>query len=257
MKKDTFYKVDDRRDLIIPGNKDASVQFAIEHFIVTAQNAIKSHGRFVVALSGGSTPKSIYKALVSEDKSKEINWSKVHLFWGDERPVPPEHEESNYHMAMEAGLGRLPIPTDQIHRMKAEADIENNAAEYEKKIRQTLGKNKGFDLVMLGMGDDGHTASLFPDTKALHEEKKWVVSNEVPQKNTIRMTLTFPCINSAMNIAVYVLGPSKKDMLAKILLHKEKNIDLPSSLIGTKEHKALWIADEDAAELLFHRFGLE
>ncbi len=257
MKKDTLYTVDERRDLMIPGDSNTTRNFATEHFIICAQNAIKSHGSFIVALSGGSTPYAIYQALCQEKLAKEINWSKVHLFWGDERSVPPDHEESNFKMAMDAGLGSLPIPKKQIHRMIAESDIERHALEYEQEIHETVGKNRGFDLVMLGMGEDGHTASLFPHTQALSEQEKWVVANAVPQKNTKRMTITFPCINAATNIAVYVLGQSKKQMLTKILKNKEKNIDLPVTIAGTKDHKALWIADKDAAETLLQHYGLE
>ena len=237
--------VDQRRHLIIPGNYEVTIAFCCDHFCKLAKNAIDTHGAFFVALSGGSTPKTIFERLTTEPYAQKIDWSKVHLFWGDERSVPPDHEESNYRMAMKAGLEKMPIPKEQIHRMHAEKEIEKNALEYEKTILQVLGKHP-FDMIMLGMGEDGHTASLFPETKALYEKEHLVVANEVPQKNTWRMTLTFDCINQAQNAVFYVLGAGKKEMLARVLSAGEK---FPSQRIGTKEHPALWIADEAAAAL--------
>lgn len=237
------HSLDERRDLIVPGDHNATVKFCIEHFIGIARKAIADHGHFFVALSGGSTPKTIYEHLTRAPYQAQIDWSKVHLFWSDERSVPPDRPESNYHMAMEAGLKLMPIPPTQIHRMRAEDNIHKHAEEYEQIIRETL-KGKPFDLVMLGMGDDGHTASLFPDTEGLKSHGRLVIANYIPQHQTWRMTLTFDCINQASNIAIYVLGASKKEMLAKVLSSSDV---YPSQKVGTKEHKALWIADEAAA----------
>lgn len=236
-------KWDDRRDLAVPGNHDETLTYALEHFISAGKGAIEDHGTFYVALSGGSTPKAIYQALASEKYRDKLDWNHVHLFWGDERSAAPDSADSNYRMAMDSGMGKLPIPKNQIHRMVAETDIENNAAEYEKIIRSM---NRPFDLIMLGMGDDGHTASLFPKTKALEESKRLIVANFVPQKDTWRMTMTYPCINAATHIAIYVLGKSKASMLRKVL--KDESSQFPSANIGTSDHKALWIADIDAAK---------
>ncbi|MBP9841821.1 MAG: 6-phosphogluconolactonase [Simkaniaceae bacterium] len=220
--------------LVVPGDKHTTLQFAVEHWIHSAQTAIEEHGAFYVALSGGSTPKAIYEAL---SKRTDLDWSKVYLFWSDERSVPPTDPESNYHMAMEAGLKTLPIL--HIFRMDPGAPPEN----YEITIRRMLG-NHPFDLIMLGMGPDGHTASLFPDTEALKEEKKWVVKNHVPQKHTDRITMTFPCLNRAKQTVFYVIGPDKKEKLTEIL---SGTTHYPASLVGTPTHPALWIADKEAA----------
>ena len=240
---------EEKRRLIVPGDYATTLAFCVQHWLQTASEAIRKYGSFAVALSGGSTPKAIYESLTLPHHQKSLDWSKVWLFWSDERAAPPTHPDSNFHMAMEAGFGKLPIPHAQIFRMHAEVEIEKNAKDYEETIKKTL-KGRPFDLIMLGMGDDGHTASLFPHTTALKVTDRLVVANEVPQKNTWRMTMTFPCINAASNIAIYVLGASKKERLAEIF-HAEEDVErLPSQGVGIKERPALWIADLDAAALL-------
>jgi 6-phosphogluconolactonase len=236
---------DERRDAVIPGSKEKTIQFSIEHFISLAKKSIADHGFFSVALSGGSTPKAIYQGLCQQNYKDQVDWEKVLLFWGDERAVPPDHPDSNYKMAMDAGFNKLPIPPDQIYRMKAETDIEHNALEYEKIIEKTL-PNGIFDFVMLGMGDDGHTASLFPKTHGLHSANRLVVANFVPKMDAWRMTLTFRCINHAHNIAIYVIGKSKADMLERVLSDGYDPDNLPVQRVGTSTHKALWIADNEA-----------
>lgn len=233
---------EERRSLIVPGDQATTLAFCVDHWLKTAKTAIQKHGHFAVALSGGTTPHAIYRALA--ERKRELDWNKVFLFWSDERAVPPDHPESNYQMAMQAGLNGLGIPTTQIFRMNAEGEAE----EYEKTIK-TLLKDRPFDLVMLGMGEDGHTASLFPGTAALTIQDRLVARNYVPQKKSWRMTLTFPCINSAKNITIYVLGKNKQEMLFKVF-RDEKSKDLPVQKVGTVEHPALWIADQDAAGLL-------
>jgi 6-phosphogluconolactonase len=234
---------DERRELIVPGDDTHTLTFCVDQFVTLCAAAIRDHGHFFVALSGGSTPKAIFQRLTTAPYASKIDWSKVVLFWSDERSSPPEDPESNYHMAMEAGFKRVPIPASQIHRMRAETDIEKHAEEYELLIKQIVG-NRGFDLVMLGMGEDGHTASLFPDTKALHTKNRLVVANWVPQKNTWRMTMTFDAIHQSKHIVFYVLGAGKKEMLAKVLA---KDAPYPASHIGTPTHPAQWIADSAAA----------
>lgn len=234
---------DDRRDYIIAGNAQETIAFSVEHWIHSAERAIQQRGRFTVALSGGSTPKAIYEQLI---KAK-LDWSKIWLFWSDERAVPPDHPESNYHMAM-TFFNQVPIPKAQIFRMVAEKDLEKNARSYEETIRSILDKHL-FDLVMLGIGEDGHTASLFPHTKALHETHHLVTANEIPDKKTSRMTLTFPCINQSAHTAIYALGASKHIIVPKTL-DAAIDSEFPASRIGTPEHKALWILDTDSAKLL-------
>jgi len=231
--------------LIIPGDYDATLHYAVEHFITLCRTAIQDHGAFYVALSGGSTPKAIYELLCQPAYRDEIEWEKVYLFWSDERSVPPDHPDSNHHMAMKAGLAQMNIPPHHIHRMIAETGIEKNAHAYEKTIRKVL-EERVFDLVMLGMGEDGHTASLFPGTKAL-QATGMVASNFIPEKNTWRMTLTFDCINAASNTVFYVMGSSKKEMLAQVF--STPSI-LPCQKVGTIDNPALWIVDEAAGSAI-------
>lgn len=235
--------IDPRRKLVVPGDYNVTLAFCADHFSKAAQAAIKDHGGFFVALSGGSTPKAIFERLSSPPYNREIPWSKVHLFWSDERAVSPESDESNYHMAMQAGLKNLPIPKEQIHRMCAEVNIEENARSYEMTMKREL-KGNPFDLIMLGMGEDGHTASLFPGTQGLEEDERLVTPNFIPDKNSWRMSLTFPCLNTAHATVFYVLGASKRGMLQKVL---QSGNQFPAQRVGTKERPALWIADEAAA----------
>ena len=236
--------IDDRRKVVVPGNEAETIIYAAEHFIKCAKNAIEAHGTFFVALSGGSTPKQIFQKLALDYKNA-IDWKKVYLFWSDERAVPANHPDSNYKMAMDAGFSKLPVDPTHIFRMKGEGDINLHAAEYESIIIKTLGL-RHFDLIMLGIGEDGHTASLFPGTKGLSIKDKLVIANEIPQKKTWRMTFTFPIINSAHNITFYALGKNKQEILKKILTTDS----FPSSHIGTEIHPALWILDREAAKLL-------
>jgi len=241
---------DDRRELLIPGDQNATLDVCIRHFISACREAVEDHGQFYVALAGGSTPKALYEHISASPYKEQIPWDKIWLFWGDERSVPPEDEESNYKMALEAGLGNMPIPKSQILRMKAEESIEENALEYEKQLQKIL-NGRPLDLVILGMGEDGHTASLFPQTEALNAQDRLAVANFVPQKNTWRMTLTYEAINGAKNIAIYVLGAGKKHTLVEVLKSEDQFDRYPIQKIGTKERPALWIIDEAAAaELL-------
>jgi 6-phosphogluconolactonase len=242
MKKKT---IDDKHELAVPGDKQETLNFCAEHWIACAKKAIEAHGSFFVALSGGSTPKALIELLTTKFKD-DIAWESVHLFWSDERSVPPSDKDSNYHMAMEAGLKNMPIKPENINRMMAEKNTEQNANEYQKLIEKAL-LGRPFDLMMLGMGDDGHTASLFPGTAGLTITDKMVIANEVPQKKTTRMTMTFSRINHSDEIAIYVLGANKQEMLKKVLIEKG---DFPSARVGSTAHKALWIADTSAAKHL-------
>lgn len=242
---------DERRDIVIPGDFDASLSFCIEHFLDIANESITSHGHFAVALSGGSTPNSIFKRLALPEYQSRLDWSCVWLFWSDERSVSPEHSDSNYGMAMTSGLAALPIPPENIFRMHAEENIEENAKAYEALLRTKL-SSQSFDLVMLGMGEDGHTASLFPQTHGLHVEDRLVIANYIPQKHTWRMTLTFDCINGARNIALYIFGKNKAETVKKVLTSSYNPDLLPAQRIGLSIHKALWILDKDASRALLN-----
>jgi 6-phosphogluconolactonase len=240
-----IHHLDHRRDIIIPGSAQQTLKFCVDHFLDAYEQAVGHHGKFFVALSGGSTPKAIFKELTTSPNKEKIDWSRVYLFFSDERSVGPTDPDSNYHMAMESGFSQVPIPKANIHRMQAENDVEKNALLYEKMVQEIAGGH--LDYTMLGMGEDGHTASLFPSTKALHEDKRLVVENFVPQKNTWRITFTYPCINRSKHIVIYVLGASKKQMLKTVLTEEKDFILHPIVNIGTKTHKALWICDTDAS----------
>lgn len=252
--KSNIRAFDARRDIIIPGSAQETITFCAKQFIQIGQQAIQDHDFFAVALSGGSTPNAIFKELTSPQYRDQLNWSKVYCFWSDERSIPPNHPESNYHMAMQSGLSALPIPKEHIFRMEAEKDIEENAHKYEELFFKLV-PSKQFDLLMLGMGEDGHTASLFPLTHGLHTKDKFIIGNYVPQKHTWRMSATYACIHSARVICIYVIGKNKAEMAAKALLGAYDPDNLPVQRVGTPTHKAIWILDQDAASKLIHDFS--
>jgi 6-phosphogluconolactonase len=236
---------DERRDIALPGNTEASIRFSAEHFITIGKRAINERGQFNVALSGGSTPKAIYKSFLENNFRNDIDWDRLFLFWSDERAAPPDHKDSNYKMAMDEAFATLPVPANHIFRMKAEQNIEAHALEYENIIKERF--EAVFDLVMLGIGEDGHTASLFPYTHGLHSGPRLVVANFIPEMNTWRMTLTASCINQARNIAIYSLGKKKSSILKTVLYGDYLPDRYPVQQIGTPSNKALFIADDDAA----------
>lgn len=234
--------IDKRREIIYPGDREQTIAFCAAQFISLAQEAIQKQGYFAVALSGGSTPQAIFQLLAKPPYRNQLDWTHVWLFWGDERCVPKDHPDSNYHMAMEAGFKTLPLLPEHIFPMPTEGDLQADALAYEQLIISKLPK-RAFDLVMLGMGEDGHTASLFPHTQGLHVEDRLVIANFIPNKNVWRMTLTFPCINAAEHIVIYVLGSSKEGMLKRVLSKPYEPDLLPAQRLGTIQHKALWIKD--------------
>ena len=239
--------IDDRRDLIKGEDKFHTVQLCVLHFIQTANQAISERDAFHVALSGGSTPKAIFQSLTDETNRNQIDWTKVYLWWSDERSVDGEDENSNYRMAMEAGFSELAIPKDQIFRMKGEGDIEEHAKEYEELVKHHV-SDETFDLVMLGMGEDGHTASLFPETHALDSDGRLVVANFVPKLNTWRMTFTFKLINAAREAVVYVIGENKAEVLSKIIKGDHSLDQFPLQGVGTPSNKALILTDNAAGK---------
>ena len=241
--------IDDKRDLIKGEDKFHTIQLCVHQFIQSATQAISERNAFHVALSGGSTPKAIFQSLADETNREKIDWSKVYLWWSDERSVDGSHEDSNYRMALEAGFSTLPIPEDQIFRMVGEGDIEAHALDYENLIQKFIPECK-FDLIMLGMGEDGHTASLFPETHALHSDGRLVVANFVPKLNTWRMTFTYKLINQAHHVVIYVLGESKASMLNRILKGDYTPDQLPLQRVGTPSNKAIFITDQSAAKNL-------
>lgn len=241
-----FYSIDARRRLVVPGHKEKTITFMTEHWVALAQQAITEKGAFYVALSGGSTPKAIFEKL-KNDYASAIDWNQVHLFFSDERAASPDDPDSNYHMAMTHGFASLNLLKSQIHRMVAEKELEKHALEYEELIKKIV-PNCQFDLVMLGMGEDGHTASLFPQSQGLHVENRLVIANYIPSKKCHRMTMTFPCINRSKQTVFYVLGASKSEMVKKVLTPHFTHQDFPATLVGSEAYPALWILDHEATK---------
>lgn len=242
-------RIDERRMLYIANSRSQAEAFAIGYFVAAAKSAIAQRGAFYVAISGGSTPNAIYSKLAEATYSKSVDWSKVHLFWSDERCVPATHPDSNYHTSMLAGLEKLPIPPQQVHRMHGDEEPAAACAAYETEINATV-PGAIFDLIMLGMGDDGHVASLFPGTKALEVTDRLVAANEVKAKDSWRLTLTIPCIQLCRQAMIYVIGNAKAAMLKRVMGKAEGAAQLPAQLVGSKEHPALWVTDAEAAQLL-------
>ena len=236
-----------QRKIIVAANP---VETAAALFSSTALDAIGRRGRFITALSGGSTPKKLFERLTESPYREAIDWRKVIFLWGDERSVPPSHPDSNFAMANNALLAPLGIPSANIYRMEAErADLEKAAGEYEVRLRGMFleGDSGGrIDLVLLGMGTDGHTASLFPGTNALSETTKWVVANEVPQLKTWRMTLTYPVINAARKVIFLVTGGDKAAILMEVLTGPPDAGRLPSQAVLTSQGETIWVLDEAA-----------
>jgi 6-phosphogluconolactonase len=226
---------------------------AAELFASAANAAVEARGVARIAVSGGTTPKVMFALLA--DKSAQyfarVPWQKLHLFWVDERCVPPTDPESNYRMTNEAMLSKVPLPAAQIHRMEGELDPQVAASRYEAEIRAEFGDRQPvFDLVLLGMGDDGHTASLFPHTQALYEMVRLVVANHVPQKETWRVTLTWPVINRGREVAFLIEGAGKAQVLDDVLLGAYDPEAKPSQLIRPESGKLTFLLDAAAAAKL-------
>lgn len=229
---------------------------AADEFIVQAQNGITARGVFHVALSGGSTPKGLFTLLAKGDTLPQtIPWSQIQIWWSDERHVPPDHPDSNYKMAYEILLARAPIPPENIHRVRAELpDASHAARAYEQELRAVFDLAPPafpiFDLILLGMGPDAHTASLFPGTKALNETTRLVVPNWVGKFFTWRITFTAPLINSARTVMFLVAGGDKALPLKGVLEGPHEPEQMPAQLIQPTDGKLIWLLDAQAAAQL-------
>ena len=216
-----------------------------------ADSAIGQTGRFSIALSGGSTPKTLFQLLAAEYKEK-IDWANTYIFWGDERCVPPDDTDSNYKMAHETLLDHVPLPAANIYRIKGELPPEDGAMQYEETLRVYFQNQlPRLDLILLGMGDDGHTASLFPGTDALNERQRWVIPNHVTTaKQTWRITFTVPVINNAANVMFLVAGSGKAERLKQVVQGAYAPNKLPSQIIKPTNGNLIWAVDHAAASLL-------
>ena len=222
---------------------------AAARFAELARESIDARGRFAVALSGGSTPRRVYELLASAEFREGIDWPNVHVFFGDERMVPPDSSESNYRMASEALLARVPLPRENVHRIEGVGDAGSNASAYESELRGLFGDVEWprLDQVLLGMGDDGHTASLFPNTAALEEARLWVAPNWVERLGAWRVTLTVPVINAARCVTFLVAGAGKAARLREVLNGDRDPARLPAQLIRPSGGILEWFVDRAAA----------
>lgn len=224
----------------------ALVEEAADRIASAARAALGDHEFFSVALSGGSTPEPVYRRLTEEPYRSAIEWGRVRVYFGDERCVPPDSDQSNYHMAMGAMLSRVPIPPENVFRMRGEIDPNEAAIEYGKLLKEHFGDG-GLDMILLGMGDDGHTASLFPGTEALNETRHRCVANFVAKMNTWRITMTAPFINRADRVMFLVSGAGKAHRVTEVLEGPREPERLPSQLIHPVNGRLTWLLDSAAA----------
>lgn len=237
------------REIIICRDNDELSRKAAEQFVALARQASAARGRFSVALSGGSTPKALYSLLATGEFGERLAWRQIHFFWGDERCVPPDHAESNFRMVEESLLSKIPVSSKNVHRMNGAIEPAVTAATYEAELRQFFSSSQEklprFDLILLGLGEDGHTASLFPDSSALSETERWVATTYVQKLEAHRLTLTLPVINNAAQITFLIAGQSKAAVVKKILASQDTNA--PAARIKPADGKLSWFITRDAA----------
>jgi 6-phosphogluconolactonase len=218
-------------------------------FVNASKNSIAAKKRFAAAISGGSTPRRLYTLLGSDAYRDQVDWQHVHLFWADERCVPKEDKASNFRAAFDTLLLKVALPDKNIHRIKGEEAPDKAARDYEEEIRKFFGgwEKPGFDLIILGMGEDGHTASLFPGSKSLEETVRFAIPVYLEEAKKNRITLTLPVLNNADQILFLVAGPSKAAILSEILGEGEKKKGFPAGLIRPAHGNITWLIDQQAA----------
>jgi len=226
---------------------------AARYVVRIATEAIATNRRFTIALSGGSTPKKLYGLLAEEPYRSQINWAMVDIFWSDERCVPPESPDSNYLMAQQVLLSKIPIPANQIHRMPADqADVDAASYAYTLEMQQTFGTDgvPSFDLLQLGMGPEGHTASLFPHQPSLHEQQRLVMPVTVPKPPPPRLTFTPRLLNAATHVLFLATGAEKQDAVKAVLEGDFQPDEYPAQIVQPTKGEVMWMLDTAAAEKL-------
>jgi 6-phosphogluconolactonase len=234
---------------IIVEDKNKLARTGADLMIAQAQAAFRENRQFSIALSGGSTPAMMYKLLAEAP----LDWANIHLFWSDERCVPPDHPESNYRMAFESLISHINIPLKNVHRIFGEIPPDLAGDQYEQELHAFFGMLPRFDLILLGLGEDGHTASLFPTSPAVNERSRWVtaVPHDVPPLPLVtRVTLTLPILNQAHQVIFLVSGKGKAARLAEVLNTPEGSTLLPASMVRPDDGELLWLMDQAAAEKL-------
>lgn len=227
---------------------------AAEMFVDLVNQSIAAHGRFSLALSGGQTPRQLYGILAEAPFRERIHWQAVHIFWGDERCVPANDPRSNALMAQEALLNHVPVPSSQIHSVQGDLLPAQAAEQYEAKLRDFFGEQPPvFDLILLGLGDNGHTASLFPHTPVLDEKKRWVAEVYVAEQEMYRVTFTAPLINQAHQVIFLVSGAEKALALREVLEGAYRPQQYPAQLICPASSHPIWLVDKAAG----HKLAIE
>lgn len=237
--------VERHRDIRVYKDLEGLSEAALNLFLEVYEEKVREKGVFTVALSGGRTPDALFRLLSTERVRERVRWEKVHFFWGDERCVPPDSAESNYGAAFRSFISKAAVPAENVHRIEGELSPTVAASRYEKEIKEFFGgKPAVFDLVFLGLGDDGHTLSLFPSTRALNETKRLVVENYADKLGAWRVTMTLPLVNVASNLVFMVSGGSKSAVLKEVL---EGVGDHPAGRIRVSDGRVVWLVDKDAA----------
>lgn len=239
-------------ELHISKNIDELSQDFAKWLVLYAAETLQKQDRFTIALSGGSTPKKLHKLLASDPYRNQVDWSKWHFFMGDERFVPESDERSNAKMCYETLLNHVPVNQDQIHFYRTEGiAADKSALQYEAMLKSFFeDQPTGLDLIILGMGDDGHTLSLFPHQPIIHETKKWVDSFWLEAQNMFRITMTHPVANHAASVAFLAAGPGKQAVLKEVLQGSFQPDQFPSQIIQPKSGQLHWFVDQEAAALL-------
>jgi len=238
-------------NVVVLPDPGALAHEAARRFVALAREAAESRGRFSAALSGGSTPGGLYRLLAEEPYSVQVPWDAVHLFWGDERCVPPDDPGSNYHLAEEILLSRVPIPPENVHRVLGELEPASAARDYEQEIQDFFcGPHARFDLILLGLGEDGHTASLFPGSPALAETERLVAATTAVYQDrpAQRVTLTLPALNSARQALFLVAGSAKAGIVQSVLEGADER--LPARRVQPVAGGLTWLLDAQAARLI-------
>jgi 6-phosphogluconolactonase len=238
---------------ILP-DAEAVAQDAAVRWVESARAAVEARGAFRVALSGGSTPRRLYELMASESLREQAPWAQTYIFWGDERRVPASHPDSNYHLARVTLIDHVPVPLEHVFRMDGEGLARSAAREYEEALRLHFDLRRGqwprFDLVLLGLGTDGHTASIFPGTRAVSDLSNMAIVYEVPQLGMERMTLTLPVLNNAQHILFMVTGAEKAAVVKAVLAGEHRPSTYPAQAVKPVDGTLTWLLDEEAAAQL-------
>ena len=239
------------KNIHVYSNKEKLVAETTERVIDSIEKAIQKNGLCNVALAGGNTPGGVYSMLATNPYQGRVDWGRLHFFWGDERMVPPEHQDSNFRMVQKTLLDHIKIPDVNVHRIRGEIAPEQAAEEYASLLNDHFKADlPEFDIILLGLGEDGHTASLFPETDAVEECEKHVVAVFVSKLSTWRVTLTLPVLNAAREILFLVSGKSKSEIVQRIMSIKQPAKELPATMVNPQNGELHWMLDSEAMVLI-------